>query len=357
MKAVRIFDFGGPEVLTFGDYPMPDVGSSDVLVRVEATSVSGFDLKYRGGYLHRTTGEGQPVKLQGRRSFPMPMQLGRDSAGIVEAVGEAVTMFRPGDRVVGMTHPANPNSLETIRGLGNLSGGLDIPGHTMFGGYAQYVARPEHLWMPLPDHVTFDDAASVMWAAVTSHRVVVSRLEVKLGDYVLVTGATGGMGLSTLRLAKLAGAITIATTRDQQKSEVLRNSGADHVVVTGDNVVRAVRDITGGRGVDGAVEYTGTQPMMRLCCSVMRLGGTVCLVGGEREALPLTVGDANGLELNVRGVRGGTPADQQAVWELLVNGSLRVPIDRVLPLSAVAEAHVLQDAGNLRGRIVLHPWP
>ena len=98
MKAVRIFGSGGPEVLTFADYPMPDVGEHDVRVRIEAKSVSGFDLKYRSGALHRNRG-GDKAALPGRNPFLVPMQLGRGGAGIVEAVGKETKKFRPGDRV------------------------------------------------------------------------------------------------------------------------------------------------------------------------------------------------------------------------------------------------------------------
>lgn len=356
MKAVRIREFGGPEVLRFDDYPMPEMGPGDVLVKVEATSVSGFDIKYRLGLLHRGNVDAT-VALPGRKAFPMPMQLGRDCAGVVEAVGQSVTTFKPGDRVVGVTHPANPNSIETIRGLGNLSSGVDIPGHSMFGAYAQYVARPENYWLPLSDRVSFDDAACVMWAATTSHRAVTTRLAVKLGDAVLVTGATGGMGFATLAIAKLAGAITIATTRDAKKVAALKGSGADHVVVTGSDDLRAVRDLTGGRGVDGAIDYTGNQALIRLCYEAMRLGGTLCLTYGGPTSLPITGEDMNRSELTIKAVRGGTPADQLAVWELINRGVLRIPIDRVFPLSEAAQAHAAQEAGNLVGRIVLHPWP
>jgi len=353
MKAVRIFDFGGPEVLKFDDYPMPEVKPGDVLVRVEATSVSGFDLKYRAGLLHK---HNKTSALPGRKPFPMPMQLGRECAGIVEAIGNDVTKFNVGDRVVGMTHPANPDSIETIRGLGNLSSGIDIPGHTMFGAYAQFVSRPENYWLPLADQVSFDQAASVMWPATTAHRIVTSRLGIKLGDALLVTGATGGMGFATLRLAKLAGAMTIATTRDAKKISLLKEYGADHVVVTGENDVQKIRDLTGGRGVDGAVDYTGVNSMMRLCNDVMRLGGSICITFGEPGPLPFTASDFNSVELTLMGVRGGTPGDQFSVWELMNKGLLRVPVDRVLPLAEVAKAHTLQETDKVAGRIVLHPW-
>ena len=145
MKAVRLFEFGGPEKLVYGDYSVPEVGPTDVLVKVLATSVSRWDIKYRTGEVHQFYGKstGHHGGIHGRRAFPMPMQLGRDAAGEVVAVGARVTTLVPGDRVLGMTNPENPLSLASIRGLGNLSGGIDLPGHTMFGGYAQFVSRPE----------------------------------------------------------------------------------------------------------------------------------------------------------------------------------------------------------------------
>ena len=130
MKAVRISSYGGPEVLTYQDYPQPEIGEDGVKVRVLASSLSGFDLKYRKGAL-------QHVKLPGRRSFPMPMQLGRDTAGIVVEVGKRVSASQTGDRVVGLVSPINALSTLSSMGLGNLSTDVDLPGHTMFGSNAQ----------------------------------------------------------------------------------------------------------------------------------------------------------------------------------------------------------------------------
>jgi NADPH:quinone reductase-like Zn-dependent oxidoreductase len=117
----------------------------------------------------------------------------------------------------------------------------------------------------------------VMWPSTTAHRIIMTRIAIELGDALLVTGATGGMGFATLRLAKLAGATTIATTRDDKKVSLLKANGADHVVVTGSDDAQAIRKLTDGRGVDGAVDYTGSNAVMRLCCDSMRLGGgSIC---------------------------------------------------------------------------------
>jgi NADPH:quinone reductase-like Zn-dependent oxidoreductase len=279
------------------------------------------------------------------------MQLGRDVAGVVEAVGAEVRGLKAGDRVIGLTSPENPNSPEAQRGLGNLSTGIDLAGHTMFGGYAQYVARPENYWLKASPSLDVDRAAASMWACATAHHVVAARLNACKGDTVLITGAAGGMGTATLLLA-------IATSRFPGKTDALKKLGADLVVDTNSaDIARQIRAFTGGEGVDGAVEYTGATELMRLCIDAMRLGGTFCPVGGEMKEVPLRVVDVVGKELNVHGVRGATLADQRIVAELLEGGRLVMPIHAVLPLSKIGEAHrLLESAPDLVGRIVLHPW-
>jgi NADPH:quinone reductase-like Zn-dependent oxidoreductase len=360
MKAVRLFEFGGPDKLVYDDYPLPELGPGDVLVKVLATSVSRWDVKYRTGEVHEFYGKttGHHGGIHGRRAFPMPMQLGRDTAGEVAAVGPNVTTLEPGDRVLGMTNPENTLSLASIRGLGNLSGGVDLPGHTMFGGYAQFVARPESYWIKTRGDLDPDLGAAAMWPCATAHRIIANRLEAKLNDVVLVTGAAGGMGTATLQLAKLAGATVIATTRHASKAEKLEREGADHVVDSGrDDAAKRIRDLTHGEGVDAAVEYTGAPALMRLCIDSLRLGGTFCPVGGELTEIPLRVVDMVSKELNVRGIRGATRNDQRVIASLLANGRITMPIHAVLPLARVAQAHaMLEHSDDLVGRIVLHPW-
>jgi putative oxidoreductase len=360
MKAVRLFEFGGPEKLVYGDHPLPDVGPGDVLVKVIATSVSRWDIKYRTGEVHEFYGKstGHQGGIHGRKPFPMPMQLGRDAAGEVAVVGDNVTTLKPGDRVLGMTNPENTRSLASIRGLGNLSGGVDLPGHTMFGGYAQFVSRPESYWIKISSALDLDQGAAAMWPCATAHRIVADRLNLRVNDNVLITGASGGMGTATMRLAKLAGATVIATSRHPGKAQKLEREGADVVVDTSRaGALGVIRDLTGGEGVDAAVDYTGATELMRLCIDALRLGGTLCPVGGELKELPLRVVDMVSKELNVHGIRGATRNDQRVVAELLEKRRITMPIQAVLPLAKVAQAHaMLEDGKDLVGRIVLHPW-
>jgi NADPH:quinone reductase-like Zn-dependent oxidoreductase len=351
--AVRLFEYGGPEKLIYGEYELPPLGERDVLVKNFAASVSRWDVKYRAGDLAR-------YQLPGRAPFPLPQQLGREAAGEIVAVGPAVTRLAPGERVIGVTHPEDPNAIETARGLGNLSRRVAIPGHQAFGSYAQYLVRDERLWLALPRDVEYEQAGTALWPFSCSHRVIRERLRVKLGDTVLITGASGGMGQATMQLCKLAGARVIATTRHASKSALLAELGADAVVITED-VERAQAEVfalTHSEGVDHAVDYTGNPELLRFCVSVMRLGGRLIVSSEQgRQAMPLTAADMIRLELNLLGIRGARMNDMLTVIRLLGDHRIHTRIAARFPLARIAEAHaLLENSPDLVGRIVILPW-
>jgi NADPH:quinone reductase-like Zn-dependent oxidoreductase len=351
--AVRLFAYGGPERLVYGEYDLPPLRERDVMVKNLAGSVSRWDVKYRSGDLDR-------YRIPGRAPFPLPQQLGREAAGEVIATGKLVTRFKPGDRVIGVTHPEDPESAEFARGLGNLSRNIAIPGHQAFGSYAQYLVRDERMWLPLPDGVDYEQAGVTLWPFSSSHRVVADRLKVKIGDTVLIIGASGGMGQATLQLCKLAGARTIATTRHAGKAATLREAGADAVIVTADaERARAdIRKLTAGEGVDHAVDYTGNPDLLRLVGDVMRLGGSLVITSEQgRDPLPYTAADLIRLELNLLGIRGARMNDMLTVLKLLGEGRIRTRIAARFPLAKVGDAHRLLEAStDLVGRIVVLPW-
>jgi NADPH:quinone reductase-like Zn-dependent oxidoreductase len=351
--AVRLFEYGGSEKLVYGEYDLPPLGERDVLVKNFAGSVSRWDVKYRAGDLAR-------YRIPGRAAFPLPQQLGREAAGEVVVAGAAVTRCKPGDRVIGVTHPEDPDSVETARGLGNLSRNLAIPGHQAFGSYAQYLVRDERMWVPLPDGVDYEQAGVALWPFSSSHRVVHDRLKVRLGDAVLIAGASGGMGHATMQLCKIAGARVIATTRHAGKAAVLREFGADAAVVTAD-AERARAEIlalTGGEGVDHAVDYTGSPDVLRFLVGAMRLGGSIVISSEQgREPMPFLASDMIRLELNLLGIRGARMNDMLAVLNLLGAGRILTRIAARFPLAKVGEAHtLLEHSPDLVGRIVVLPW-
>lgn len=351
--AVRLFEYGGPDKLVYGEYELPPLGARDVLVKNFAGSVSRWDVKYRAGDLAR-------YRIPGRPALPLPQQLGREAAGEVVAAGNGVTRFKPGDRVIGVTHPEDADSAEAARGLGNLSKDIAIPGHQAFGSYAQYLVRDERLWLPLPDGVDFEQAGVVLWPFSSSHRLVRDRLNVRLGDVVLITGASGGMGQATLQLCKLAGARVIASTRHAAKAAVLRDLGADAAVVSADpeRACAEVLALTGGDGVDHAVDYTGSPDLLRFLIGVMRLGGRIVVTSEQgREPMPFLASDMIRLELNLLGLRGARMNDMLTVLKLVGDRRIRTRIAARFPLARVGEAHaLLEHSPDLVGRIVVLPW-
>jgi putative oxidoreductase len=351
--AVRRFEYGGPDQLIYGEYDLPPLGEHDVLVKNFAGSVSRWDVKYRAGDLAR-------YQIPGRAPFPLPQQLGREAAGEVVATGRAVTRFAPGDRVIGVTHPEDPDAVETARGLGNLSRNLAIPGHQAPGSYAQYLVRGERMWLKLPDGVDYEQAGVALWPFSSSHRVVRDRLRVRPGDNVLIAGASGGMGQATMQLCKLAGARVIAATRHAGKGVLLRELGADATIVTADaeHARTETLELTGGDGVDHAVDYAGSPEMLRLLLSVMRLGGNIVVSSEQgREPMPFTAADMIRLELNLLGMRGARMNDMLTVLKLLGERRIQTRIAARFPLARVGEAHELfVNSPDLVGRIVVLPW-
>ena len=325
-----------------------------MLVKNHAGSVSRWDVKYRAGDLAR-------YQIPGRAPFPLPQQLGREAAGEVVAVGGAVTRFAPGDRVIGVTHPEDPDSVEFARGLGNLSRNLAIPGHQAFGSYAQYLVRDERMWLPLPDGVDFEQAGVALWPFSSSHRVVRDRLRVKprrqraghrrVRRHGPGDAATGqarrrprdrdhaarrqGRDLARARRRRGGRSPTIRTRR----SRMCRSSPAAKASTT-PSTTPAIRNL------------------LRFIGSVMRLGGSLVITSEQgRESLPFTAADLIRLELNLLGIRGARMNDMLTVLKLLGEGRIKTRIAARFPLAKVGEAHtLLETSPDLVGRIVVLPW-
>jgi putative oxidoreductase len=349
--AVRVLEHGGRDKLVYGEYPLPELGEHDVLVKVHTASVSFYDVKYREGI------------AAGAMGYRLPQQLGREAAGEVVAVGPAVQRFKPGDHGALVVHPPVQGSLYEIRGQGNLAQSPETPGSRDFGGYAQYLVRGEHMWWPVPPDADLEQAAVTLWAFATAHRVVRDRLQVHLGDTVLIHGASGGMGQATGQVARLFGARVIATTRSERKADLLRALGADRVVVTDDleRCKAEVAKFVGEAGLDHAVDYTSNHDLIRFAADSLRRGGNLVLAanvqGDPRERLPLVAGDFVGKELTVLGLTGSRPHDGRMALKLLGEGRIHTRIAARFPLREVARAHELLESGQeVVGRVVLDPW-
>jgi putative oxidoreductase len=353
MKAVRLFEHGAPTVLKFIDVPMPEVGDDDVLVCVRATSINQWDLRYRSGKL-------PPNPLPGRPPWPLPFQLGRDAAGDIVEIGRNVGHWAVGDRVVQMPHPACGVCPMCLRGRDNLCVNTAYPGHQIFGGYAEYISRPQHAILSIPDDVGYEAAAATLWSYTTPLNCARRRAPVGVGDTLLITGASGGLATASAQLAKLCGATVIGTTTKLSRSNDLRAVGFDYVLGSDDPETPVqVKSLTNGFGADAVWDCVGGTKFLTLSAACVRLGGTIAVLGA-----PVTEDDfalaINSLvfifgELNIVGVRGAGRLDQKLCMRLLGEGRINPVIDRAFPLHAAADAHAYLESRQQVGKVLLTP--
>ena len=323
MKAVRIHEDGGPEVLRYEDAPDPEAGPGEVLVRLRAASLNHLDVWVR----------------KGLPSVPKPRILGADGAGVVEALGEGVEGLSPGDRVV-----INP-------GLEH-DGRTTVVGEHFDGTHAELIALPASAIYPLPDELGFEEAAAFPLVFETAYRMLVTRAGLTAGEWVLVWGIGGGVATAALSVAKALGARVIVTSRSDEKLARAVELGADAAVPTGEAVER-VKAITEGRGVDVVVEHIGeaTWPMS---LQVAAQGGRVVVCGATSGPNPpAALHRIWWKQLTVYGSTMGTKQDFESVYELVRSGDARPVVDAVFPLADARAAHERLEAGEQLGKIVL----
>lgn len=351
MKAVRFSEYGEPSVLQYIDVPVPEISEEEALVSVKATSVNRFDLKMR---------RGQIPQIPGRDPFPMPFQPGRDMAGEIVAVGARVKSFKVGDRVVGMVHPACGHCDNCLRGYDNLCLDIKLPGHQTPGGYAEYVARKYTELLLAPKNVSYEKLGSCLWSYSTAWNIVSRRGDLKVGQSVLIIGASGGVGTAVIQLVRLVGAgLVIATSGSPAKANRLKQLGVDHVINYHDaNAVEQVKNLTGGKGVDLAVDLVGNE-MFVFGLKCLRMTGTIVNCGGEESETVVPVKMLSVLlshmHVSIYGVRASKRIDQKTVLEFLGAGKIDPVIDRVMPLSQAVKAHEILEKQEQIGKIVLTP--
>jgi acryloyl-coenzyme A reductase len=341
MRAVVLDKIGGPEELRLGDVPEPQIGPEDVLVQVGAEGVCGRDLIDRRG---------------GFRWLKLPVILGHEFAGTVVRVGSAVKDLGPGDRVTNLLRLFCGRCSACLRGESPLcEEAWQSFGQTTDGGYAELVGAPGRALVKVPGEVSDVEAASVACTAGVALRALRTVGRVELGDWVLVTGASGGVGMAALQIAKRMGARVIATTTSEPKLPALRAAGADEVIVSVDgNFHDRVKSIVLA-GVDVALELTGSATFNASMRS-LRAGGKLVLVGNIlTEPLKINPGAVILFGYQLLGSAGCTRTDLEDALELVRRKELKVTIDRVLPLEQAAEAHKLLADRGVVGRVILTP--
>ena len=342
MKAIRIHAHGGPEVLKLETVPDPVAGPGEVVLRVRAASVNHLDLFIRRGM--------PGVKV------PLPRIPGADAAGEVESVGSGVTALKPGDRVT-----VNPgSSCGTCEfcagGRGSLCLAYAILGEHGDGTYAEKVKVPARSVHPIPAALSFEDAAAFPLVGLTAWSMLVTKARVQPGEEVLIVGAGAGVGVMAIQIAKLCGARVIATAGTDEKLAKCKALGADvginHAKGPFD---KAVRDLTGKRGVDVVMDYVGKETWQISLRSLVR-GGRLVTCGATTGFDP--VEDLRQVfyrQLSIFGSTMGSAKEFGDMMRCIVAGRLKPVVDRVLPLAQASEAHRLLEARGAFGKVILRP--
>ncbi len=323
MKAIRIHEDGGPEVLRYEDAPEPRAEPGEVLIRLRAASLNHLDIWMR----------------KGLPSVPKPRILGADGAGVVEAVGEGTEGFSPGQEVL-----LNPG----------LEDGAHIIGEHCDGTHAELIAVPAEYVHAKPAYLSFDEAAAFPLVYETAFRMLVTRAALEPGEWVLCWGVGSGVGSAAFLLAKALGARVVVTSSSDDKLARAAELGADVTInhVSAD-VAKEVKAATEGHGVDVVVEHVG-EATWKTSLSVAAQAGRIAVCGATSGPNPPA-----GLsriwwkQLTILGSTMATRADFSALLELMTEKEVHPLVDRVFPLAGAADAHRYLEDGKQLGKVVL----
>jgi NADPH:quinone reductase-like Zn-dependent oxidoreductase len=334
---------GGPEVLSYEEFPTPELGPGEALVRVRACGLNHLDVFTRRGE------QGRRVKL--------PHILGIETAGEVAALAGDVTNLQVGDRVVSGPGIWCGQCEFCQAGEENMCAERLIVGVDVHGGYAEYIKLPAYALAPLPEGISFEQGAVTLIAFGTAWHMLVDRARLESGETLLVLAAGSGIGMAAVQLGKYLGTRVIATASTDHKLARARDLGADETInyVQQPRFARAVRKLTDGRGVDVVFEHVGTTTW-RDSVTALAIGGRLVTCGsttgrwGETDLWSLFAKQAT-----ILGSFSSTQSNFRTVLELVSQGELAPVLDSVLPLSEAAEAHHRLENRQVFGKIVLQP--
>jgi alcohol dehydrogenase len=331
MRAVVIREHGGRDKLILEQVADPTAANGQIVVAVRAVGLNYLDIFVRRGM------PGLPIDL--------PRITGGDIAGVIHHIGEDVSGLQIGQRVLLDPAVMLPN------------GEVGALGENTTGGLAEYIAVPAENAIPLPDEVTYEEAAALPIAYGTAWRMLITRGQIQPGEQVLVLGASGGVGTGVVQIAKMRGCFVFAAASNAQKLAQLKELGADVLVNYADHpdFHRYVRSVNGGEGVDVVVNFTGGDTWVKSLKSVKH-GGRLLTCGATAGYDPQT--DIRYIwrkEMDIRGSDGWQRQDLLDLLEAVRSKKIVPVIDKVLPLEQTAEGHRLLEEREVFGKVIIRP--
>ncbi len=322
MKAIRVNENGGPEVLSFEDIEQPSPGSGEVLVKIEAAGINYIDTYQRSGLYQ----------------IPLPSTLGLEAAGTVTEIGSDVSQFKVGDRVA-YTNVA--------------------------GAYAEYAVVPAEKLVHLPDGVSFNEGAAAMLQGCTAHYLCRSTYPVKAGDRCLIHAAAGGVGLILIQMVKMLGGTVIGTVSTEEKAELAKQAGADDVILyTEQDFETEVKRLTDGAGVNVAYDSVGKATFAKSIDCLAKFGYMVLYgnaSGPVTEFNPATLGPKGSLFLTRPTLFDYVASRADLEWrsgevlQWITEGKIKLRLEHFFPLAEVQQAHEALEGRKTTGKVILTP--
>jgi NADPH:quinone reductase-like Zn-dependent oxidoreductase len=340
MKAIIFNEHGGPDVLHYTDAPDPQIAPNEVLIRVRACALNHLDLWVRRG-------------LPGMR-FPLPHIPGSDIAGEVAQVGSLIKRVKPGQRVVLAPGISCGQCQACAAGNDNRCRSYTLFGYMVDGGCAEFVKSPEANVIPIPDSLSFEDAAAIPVVFLTAWHMLVTRAQLQPGEDVLVLAAGSGVGTAAIQIAKLGGARVIATAGSEAKLARARELGADATINhSTQDIAEEVKRLTAKRGVDIVVEHVGVATWEKSVASLANGGRLVTCGATTGYDAKLDLRHLFARNLSLLGSFMGSRSEFFTVLKLVIEHKLSPIIDRTMPLSECRQAHELLEHREQFGKIVL----
>lgn len=338
MKAVVVREHGGFDKLRIEDAPKPAIRPDEVLVSVKAAGINHLDLWVRKG-------------VPGHK-FPLPMILGTDISGVVAEKGALVDNVKVGDRVAVMPGFASPTSAEALSGNIHLARDYGIFGETRNGGCAEFMDAPAVNLMPMPDAMSFTDAAACPLVFLTAYTML-KKASLQPGELVLMHAAGSGVTSAGIQIARLLGATVIATAGSDDKCVKAKALGAHYTInYKNQDFVEEVKKISRA-GVDVVFDHVGPETFAANMKAI-KWGGRIVICGSTSGAeTPLNLRAVFFKRVSIIGSTMGPKSDQLTVWKLLSQGKLKPVVDKVFPVREVARAHEYVESRKAFGKVVL----
>jgi NADPH:quinone reductase-like Zn-dependent oxidoreductase len=325
VKAIRIHEDGGPDVLRYEDVPDPEPAPGEVLVSMRAAGLNHLDIWVR----------------KGLPAVPKPRILGADGAGVVVGLGDGAEGFELGDRVV--VNPGIPHD-----------GRITVIGEHTDGTCCELKSIAASQLYALDDGLSFEEGAAFPLTFETAFRMLVTKAAVREGEWVLIWGIGGGVALAAFEITRARGGRTIVTSSNSEKLERALALGADVAVNHADgDVVQAVKDATGGSGADVVVETVGEATWERSLAAAGSEARIVVCGATSGHSPPARLYRLWWKQLVVYGSTMGMPTDFEGAYDLIRSGRARIHVDSTFPLAEAAKAHERLESGAQFGKVVL----